>query len=469
MKWLKKQLGRPRIWWRNRRRRKKPTPQALEAAFREFVYLDEVSVVSLLSARLGQVPSEFTQSVSNTSKVEITSGVDADAGVVKSKVGSRFESSQAQDTKVVSRATIQTGFRNLYAKAVEDGSLALGPISGHSAPIAPVDAAAILAAGVRSASQDLTWLAPVNDLHRGDLMEVEVELQADSVFHFSTVLSILSELFGESDQILSQIDKKSFDQVLEVNGMLDKLLVGLVPIKCLIADYFLANAETESPLIVNRKTIEAIPEVSRPDSRQVHLVAVLEKELFWKDLRRVLFAGSRFRVLCRLSSEGVADSWNPVKLAEVLREVAPELGGIVESFGDNAIGFMKEYTKSQKGALEPRVNALIDYSELVANYQSLSLNEAQKAHVSELASAHADQLTSVPESRKGFLAVSQYMAEISGKSLMPKDAAELRQQAQELNGLHPGGSLVSRASAAIKPASKGDGANLHAEVIAIYW
>ncbi|MDX2972353.1 DUF6414 family protein [Kribbella solani] len=469
MKWIKAKLGGLRTWWRNRRRKREPTPQALEATFREFVYLDEVSVVSLLSARLGQVPSEFTQSMSNTSKVEISSSLDADAKVVKSKAGSRFESTQAQDTKVVSRATIQTGFRKLYAEAVKDRSLALGPIHEQRAAITADEAAAMLKSSTKHASKDLTWLAPVKDLHRGDLMEMEIELQADSVFHVSTVVSILAELARESDQLMSQVNKKNYDQMREVNDILDKLLVGLVPIRCTVVDYVLVNAGGDAPLVVNRKVIDAIPEGDRPKTMPVRMVAVLEKELFWKDLRRVLFAGSRFRVLCRLSREGLDHTWNPVKLTEVLSEVAPDFAGIVEGFGNNAIDFMKQYSKHQKGSIGPRVAALLDYADLVAEYHGYALDEAQRKHIGELAGAHADQLTSVPESRNAFLAISRYLADEIGKIVDPVQAAEMRYVAQERNGLHAGGTSISTPAIAASPTKASRGYNLNTEVIAIYW
>ncbi|WP_460665323.1 DUF6414 family protein [Kribbella swartbergensis] len=467
---MKTKLGKLKTWWRNRRRQNEPTPQALEAAFREFVYLDEVSVVSLLSARLGQVPSEFTQSVSNTSKVEISSNLDADAAVVKSKVGSRFESTQAQDAKVVSRATIQTGFRKLYAEAVTDRSLALGPIHKQKTAISADEAIAMIKSGVRHSSKDLTWQVPIEDLHRGDLMEMEVELQADSVFHVSTVVSILAELAGESDQLLSQVNKTNYDQMREINDILDKLLVGLVPIRCTVVDYVLVDADGDVPLVVNRQVVEAIPEPDRPEVTPLRVVAVLEKGLFWKDLRRVLFAGSQFRVLCRLSREGLDRAWNPVKLTEVLSEVAPDFGGIVEAFGDNAIDFMKHYSKHQKGSIGPRVAALLDYADLVAEYHGYALTDAQRRHLGELASAHADQLTSVPESRKAFLEVGRYLADEIGKKLEPVQAAEMRYVAQERNGLHAGGTSISTPALAATSTSKAAGGyNLNTEVIAIYW
>jgi len=45
-------------WWKQWRRRRREEPITQRAReLREFVYLDEVSVISLLSSRLGKLPS----------------------------------------------------------------------------------------------------------------------------------------------------------------------------------------------------------------------------------------------------------------------------------------------------------------------------------------------------------------------------------------------------------------------------
>jgi hypothetical protein len=48
--------------WRQRRRA--APAERKQNALREFVYLDDVSVTSLLSSRLGAIPSEFTDAQS---------------------------------------------------------------------------------------------------------------------------------------------------------------------------------------------------------------------------------------------------------------------------------------------------------------------------------------------------------------------------------------------------------------------
>src|SRR5436190_1821131 len=104
---------------------------------REFVYLDEVSVTSLLSSRLGKVPSEFSDS----------------------------------------------------------------------------------------------------DLRRGRLVEVEVELQADPVFRISAIASAFSELIEGKKRLFAGVDLDAFENVEEINDLLQKLMAGLIPLKCRVTDY----------------------------------------------------------------------------------------------------------------------------------------------------------------------------------------------------------------------------------------
>lgn len=73
--------------WRRRRaaRKERSTP------LREFVYLDEVSVFSLLASRVGAIAAEFTATESTSLRNEVGTSADLSAGLVKSGISSRAE------------------------------------------------------------------------------------------------------------------------------------------------------------------------------------------------------------------------------------------------------------------------------------------------------------------------------------------------------------------------------------------
>jgi len=172
-------------WWKRwTRRQDRRTAEERELELREFVYLDEVSVTSLLSSRLGKMPSEFTDTLTNATKAELNSSIQASAAVLKSGIGSRLESTSSEDSRIVSKATIQASFKRWYSE--EKGSLALRPIS----PTEPVPSTEQVAKALSSANHDVEltpWVIPPWQLRRGRLAEVEVELQADPTFRASVL------------------------------------------------------------------------------------------------------------------------------------------------------------------------------------------------------------------------------------------------------------------------------------------
>jgi hypothetical protein len=74
-----------------------------------------------------------------------------------------------------------------------------------------------------------------------------------------------------------------------------------------------------------------------PQARALDVVAVAEASRFWKDIRRVLFSGSRYSVLCRISRDGLHDDWTPVKLADVVRGFAPAVAEQISTAGQGLL------------------------------------------------------------------------------------------------------------------------------------
>jgi len=78
--------------------------------------------------------------------------------------------------------------------------------------------------------------------------------------------------------------------------------------------------------IVHKRLLKNLEDVSGFAMHPPFVVGVAEQTLFRKDVRRVLFAGQRFRVLCRVAGDGVGKSWVPLKLQQVISSVSPDLG-----------------------------------------------------------------------------------------------------------------------------------------------
>jgi hypothetical protein len=80
------------------------------------------------------------------------------------------------------------------------------------------------------------------------------------------------------------------------------------------------------------------------------VVALAEAPLFWKDIRRVLFSGSRYSLLCRIGRDGLHDDWTPVKLVDVVRGFAPEVADQMATARQELVAAMNPRTAAVSNA-----------------------------------------------------------------------------------------------------------------------
>ncbi len=316
--------------WRGQWRRKRAARRQEAAPLREFVYLDEVSVFSLTSSRLGSVATEFTATDSSSLTGELTGTTGVSAGLLKSAIKSRSEATQTQGTQVLRKATVQATFKELY-EYLESG-FALRPAT--EAPPDVRDARDLETALERSRTDG--WARPANDLPRGELVEIEVELEAEDIFRVGAVFGTFLELFREAPELLDPDVQEQLREARTMNALLNKLLVDLVPVRGRAIDYMTIKA-TDQEWVVHRKVLRQLREGWATQAQALDVVAVAEASLFWKDIRRVLFAGSRYSLLCRIGRDGLHDDWTPVKLVDVVREFVPEVAAQIGGAGRDLI------------------------------------------------------------------------------------------------------------------------------------
>src|SRR4051794_15457514 len=151
--------------WRSYRRKRQAKKYA-SGPLREFVYLDEVSVYSLIASRKGPIATDYRDTTSTLLRSELEGTVGANAGVAKSEVASRIESSQSRETHSVRKAVIQSTFRELYD--AEQGQLALRSLDVADAPGPPVDLEGFAGSHLRSSRQRRVGHSSVRAHKRAD-------------------------------------------------------------------------------------------------------------------------------------------------------------------------------------------------------------------------------------------------------------------------------------------------------------
>ena len=271
---------------------------------REFIYLDEVSLQSLLVSLHGELTEKksITDSTSNTRNV----GGNIDTNnLAPLKLGftAQYQSGKSSATQTETKATVQSWFRELYETP---NILGVQPLEDDAQTITVKSSADIIP------GDHPNYCIRSSELQRGTLVELKVALATDPYFN---VVTSISEFFKLSENIS---DLNGYSEIKWQIELLQQLLAGLIPIKAEILNYHALKVGDDTYLVHEDKV--KVTEVSSSKIK-VNLVGVTELSAYWKDIRRVLFSNQEFRILCRISRPGLVQDWNPIKLLDLFGSV----------------------------------------------------------------------------------------------------------------------------------------------------
>ena len=288
---------------------------------REFVYLDEVSVVSLSSSLRGALAEEITDSESSTLKTDSRLELGVRVPYLKSKTGYGAEFSSSEGRQILRKSTIQSKYKDLMS----DLSNRLKILHDTQEITAPSDAAKLLTEIKEWKPEDsVGWLRPADDFVRGDLVEFEVELAADVVYGAGLTLSSMAGVLkriGQVDQ--SGLDEATINQLQVLSEVLTQLLIGLIPVKSKVVGWKVLEYDKRLFLITD-DVASRLANSKKVAISSLFITGVLEETLFWKDVRQVLFNNHRMKVLCRIT-ESISKEWNPIKMFDVLMSILPSI------------------------------------------------------------------------------------------------------------------------------------------------
>lgn len=447
--WLQRSIMRYRTALRLWRRRRASKRQ--KANLREFVYLDEVSVYSLIASKLGPIATEFTNTETTSLKAEVGSvGGSLDIG-----------------SQVLRKSIVQTTFKELYE--LELDSFVIRSIPDKLAPPRRDHFNDIMS--MTETLRDQGWIVDPEKLARGQLLEMEVQLDADDIFRVSTVISSILEIIEQNPEMFGIDSDGKVALVKSVGHILEKLLVGLVPICGQATEYEIVQVEGKE-WIINRKLLTTFPSSERPPSRALYVVGVAEQSLFWKDVRRILFSKARFKVLCRLAQDGIQDSWTPVKLAQVLDLVVPGLSTQIDMLGPSLLTSMVKATESNQAIDRKRLmhDALTGYAVLLAKHYGRSISTEELSEAGLPSDQQCHSFGSQKERREAFNEIATFVLQRLCIDREPMIVAEYRAVALMDAGLDLlGQPMTFMASNDVTVATSSENRFLDSEFVAIYW
>ncbi|MCY3957125.1 MAG: hypothetical protein OXG65_02415 [Chloroflexi bacterium] len=456
-----------------RRRKSRDPNHEFGRERREFIYLDEVSVLSILASRTGRIATESTESQTSSQNSEIKGSVGVGLSGTKANLGTMMQASQVEASQVSRKATIQSSFKDLYN--IERSSLALHTTNPGEPPT--VD----LTRGLEGllASTDMTgFLVDPCKLYRGELLEVEVELEADPIFRMSSIITTLVGLMEDNEELFKNAVAVQLSEIRSVARLLDSLLVGLVPIRGRLVDFKWMRISNRA-VLVHQSLLNQMPIDAQHEANPVFLVGVTQNDLFWKDIRRLLFSRGRYTVFCRLATDGLADKWSPVKMADVFSGMALDFDEMIQSLGDELMsGFKRGVRTATAGTTVNGTRTMLNaqrgklllrhYVMLLAGYHKLEI-EASLIEDLICGLSYAENWMDSVDGYRPVLAEVTKIVDNSLKVETPRDVAHdlrllIMGHPELKEAVEPGGSTVG----GDHPESRCE-RYLDSEIIAIYW
>jgi hypothetical protein len=460
-------LTRLRVWYR--RWRRKRAARQRRGALREFAYLDEVSVYSLYASRIGPIAAEFTETQTASLQSEIGGSLSAGGGLAQGQVASNLGFRQQYGSQVLRKAVIQTTFKELYD--LEVTSLVISPMPQEQEPPKHSGLGDLLRSDQRSSGDG--WVLDSSVLIRGQLAEVEVQLEAEPLYRVAEVVAVFLEMVEENADIFPSQVQEQLSEARAISRILKTLMVGLVPVRGLVTDYEVIDYDGHEK-IVHKRALDEVEELGLAIGRRpLYIVGVAEQALFWKDIRRVLFADARFRLLCRVARDGLQESWTPVKLAHVLESVVPGVSKQLDIEGTSLLASMARRARQPHERVGHRQElmeeALVTYAHLLANHCDQQISADLLARVESLVRKHGASMGSVEERRKAFRAIRELLSREVGIPHDPLVRAKLREAALQEAGLDLSGQPTEVAATMDLPSVSSEARFLDSEIVAIYW
>lgn len=453
-----------RGWLRRRRtkRRWRESERWVEGPLREFVYLDEVSVYSLVASQVGLVVTEVTETQASSLQSEVSTGVGV-SGPLKAEVGSKVQAVDSHGSQVLRKAIIQTTFKQLHDTVRRSGALRLAADVEDQATIRTLDDVRRLAA---EKPHSPLVLAP-SRLRRGDLIEMDVQLEPEPIFEAGMAVSGVLDIIQDDPPAFGVDDLTQLAQIRLASRMLDKVLAGLVPLRGRAVNYAAVQIDDEEWL-VHAYLIAKL--TTPPPTVPVFVVGVAQQGLFWKDVRRVLFSRSDYRVLARLNRTGVQHSWTPIKLVDVLSNVVPDFANVMDAFNAGVLPAMSAAVAAQQDTSpNDRVRAgMLAYAAMLSERAGIDITEAELEAAGVLDSSRLDGSVSVPLWREGLAPITSLVEERTGQTFSREVTSDFRAAALMHADLLDSRAVVPDVDLA-PPHDKASERFLDSEIVALYW
>ena len=429
---------------------------------REFVYLDEVSLHSLLASQTGGIKEAISEAISKVEESELGADVKGKTPVGEGGFNSRYQTTNSRSIETSRKVVIQSLFKEF---------INLEGVNIHLSSNEEMKKYEKLSDLISDDGKG--YVISDETLFRGELIEIKVELAVDPIFKMNT---LISEFMAMEKSTPELFEMAGISQVMKdvgpLNRFLQHLLAGLIPIRARALDYCVIY-DVDKGYIVHKNAVKSLNLQTFP----LEVVGVTDQLSYWKDIRRVLFSAVPFTMLCRISRDGIHDKWTPVKLVDLIDTIAPDFRKHMDGMGqldlsastpppalpesfmllrESLIHFGESYIMTAKGDTSE------DDKQLVFDYVEWLMTTVNSDSVVAQNKSFKDLETHIKEN---------HIAESQQGNLDPESVRQLRKEARSKSGLDLFDNPTPPVSVPNPPPILEESKSriIDTEIIAIYW
>lgn len=432
-----------RAFWRVLRQK-----QQAPGTLREFVYLDETSVESLLASLDGEVLTGVTESRAKGQDFGIAA--TGDAVGVPTGLSPSFNRSRSVTVEEQRKSVAQSAFARFRNRHYRNLRLYATEIPGQD----------------RSPRSEVR--VAVGDLLRGDLIEVDAMLGASEVFQVRAVIDSMMGVLDAYPELMGATETAAIRSAAPIGDLLGSLSQGLIPIEGKVTG-LRAVRDGDFEGIVSTEAAAKLQE-NGATVREIVVAGVSLEPLYWQDVRRVLFSNQTYRVLGRLVNSGVRDSWSSLKITEVLSRVNAQIADTINSFGPMFLSTLQQSADTAPPVTPSPLfmqQTLHAYVAAYASASNVSVTEELQIELNELIS----EVPSAPMSVSDWIGLQKSLARSITASteevLSPDAQLELRERFPQPSDADPSSHVMTQNGSQTGQADRP--VYLEMEIIAIYW
>lgn len=428
-----------------------------ETQVREFVYLDETTVESLLASVDGEILVQRTNTQTRSNEAGVGGQAEGKVPFGKVSFAPTLKRSRGSEVQELRKSVAQSAFARFRSK------------NFHQFVIRPLGAGArtrrmkrqlgqFEAKALRKFGQGV----PLDELRRGDLLEVETDLVAADIFKARTAISAVTDVVEAYPSFLTIELRDQLKLARPLTSLIDRLNGNAIPVVGENPSIHVRNIDGRSWLLNGHSPdIDgAVPELT--------LEGQALRPWFWGDVGRILFRPARFRMLCRVLNPTLTDAPSSSYTGTILRTIDEGLASTVDGMGSMFLGALR--TGHQ--AAVKKVDGLGSSSAVLSRYVEKLALAAGAAELTLPAEVEANLLTldlraqSVSAQTEVFRLIDR---SIDFETVMPSehDLARIRDDVRSEFGLWPWSSakITSAQSTTVEQAKS----FLEVAIVAVYW